>query len=163
MPTSAAGNDPRATRPAGSWPGARGFTLIELLVVLALIGIIGAGARLALRDSAAGALERDAQRLAAVLESARAQSRASGAPVWWRAQGQGFVLQGLPQSSAPQAWLSEHTRSQADAAVLLGPEPMIAPHTITLFNDQQPGLRWQVRTDGLRPFTATRDAPPPRP
>ena len=101
MPTSAAGNNPCAARRPWPLPGARGFTLIELLVVIALIAITSAGASLALRDSAASALERDAQRLAAVLESARAQSRASGAPVLWRAQNTGFVLLGLPQPSAP--------------------------------------------------------------
>ena len=163
MPTSAAGNKPCAARLPRPLSGARGFTLIELLVVIALIAILSAGASLALRDSAASALERDAQRLAAVLESARAQSRASGAPVLWRAQGHGFVLQGLPQPSAPQAWLSEHTRAQSNAAVVLGPEPLIAPQDITLLSTQQPGLAWHVRSDGLRPFTATRDTPAGKP
>ena len=163
MPTSAAGNDPCAARRPWPLPGARGFTLIELLVVIALIAITSAGASLALRDSAASALERDAQRLAAVLESARAQSRASGAPVLWRAQSNGFALLGLPQPSAPQTWLSEHTRVQAGAVVVLGPEPLIPPQNITLLSTQQPGLAWHVRTDGLRPFTATRDTPASRP
>ena len=163
MPTSAAGNESCAARLPRPLSGARGFTLIELLVVIALIAILSAGASLALRDSAASALERDAQRLAAVLESARAQSRASGAPVLWRAQGNGFMLQGLPQPSAPQAWLSEHTRAQSNAAVVLGPEPLIAPQDISLFSAQQPSLRWHVRTDGLRPFAATPDTPVGRP
>jgi len=159
MPTSAAGNKSCAPRPRWPAAGPRGFTLIELLVVIALIAIVSAGASLALRDSAAGALERDAQRLAAVLEAARAQSRASGAPVLWRAHNRGFVLLGLPQPSTPQAWLSEHTRVQADAVVVLGPEPLIPPQNITLRSAQQAGLAWHVRTDGLRPFTATRDTP----
>jgi type II secretion system protein H len=50
--------------------GNKGFTLIEMLVVLAIIAIGTAGVSLSLRDSAQSALERDAQRLAALLESA---------------------------------------------------------------------------------------------
>ena len=63
----------------------RGFTLLELLVVVAIIAIATAGVSFALRDSEATQLEREAQRLAALLESARAQSRSSGVPVRWYA------------------------------------------------------------------------------
>lgn len=156
MPTSAVGNKPFAAHPSWPGPGPLGFTLIELLVVIALIAIVSAAASLALRDNAASALERDAQRLAAVLESARAQSRANGAPVLWRTQDKGFVLQGLPRPSPPQAWLSEHTRAEPGPAVVLGPEPLIPPQHITLYSSQPGTPRWRVGTDGLRPFAVTR-------
>ena len=68
----------------------RAFTLIELLVVIAIIALATAGVGLALRDSGAAALQREGERLAALLEAARAQSRASGAAVRWRADAQGF-------------------------------------------------------------------------
>ena len=55
-----------------------GFTLLELLVVIAIIAVATAGVSLSLRDSSQTALEREAQRLAVLFESARAQSRASG-------------------------------------------------------------------------------------
>ena len=64
MPTLAAGN--------------KGFTLIEMLVVLAVIAIGTAGVSLSLRDATQSALERDAQRLAALLDTARAHRRARG-------------------------------------------------------------------------------------
>src|SRR4051812_46294434 len=60
-----------------------GFTLIELLVVVAIIAIATAGVSFAIRDSASTLLERDAQRLASLLESARAQSRSTGVAVLW--------------------------------------------------------------------------------
>jgi len=72
MPTLAAGNK--------TAQGARGFTLLELLVVIALIAIATAGASLALRDSADSALDRDAQRLAALLETARPRPVPANAP-----------------------------------------------------------------------------------
>jgi general secretion pathway protein H len=63
-----------------------GFTLIELLVVIALIAIGTAAVSFSLRDTAETVLERDAERLAALFESARARSRASGVPVKWHPQ-----------------------------------------------------------------------------
>ena len=162
MPTSAAGNKPaRAPRtrfPDHACRTSRGFTLIELLVVVTLIAVATAGVTLSLRDSAADALERDAQRLAAMLESARAQSRASGAPVAWQAQTGGFVVQGLFRPETAQTWLSDHTRVQPGAPVVLGPEPLIQPREIVLYSALPGSRRLRVVTDGLRPFEVRRDA-----
>ena len=149
------GSSPRGR---GSYTKSVGFTLIELMVVVALIAVATAGVSLSLRDSAADALERDAQRLAAVLESARAQSRASGAALRWQAQGNGFALRGLPRPAPAQAWLSEHTRVQNAAPVVLGPEPLIPPQRIELYSAQQPQQRLWVASDGLRPLAVQRSA-----
>ena len=62
MPTSAAGSS------AVPLSAAKGFTLLELLVVVAIIALATAGVSFALRDSQATQLEREAQRLAALLE-----------------------------------------------------------------------------------------------
>lgn len=62
MPTSAAGSR-----------RLRGFTLLELIVVIAIIAVATAGVSFAMRDSSAARLDREADRLAALLESARAQ------------------------------------------------------------------------------------------
>jgi len=51
------------------------------MVVVAIIALGTAVASLALRDNEGAVLARDAERLAALLESARAQSRAAGVPV----------------------------------------------------------------------------------
>jgi general secretion pathway protein H len=70
----------------------QGLTLLELLVVLAIIGFAMAGVSLSLRDSSQTQLEREAQRLVAVLEAARAQSRTSGIALIWQATPEGFVI-----------------------------------------------------------------------
>jgi general secretion pathway protein H len=145
------------TAPRG---GASGFTLLELLVVIAIIAIATAGASLALRDSAVTALEREAQRLAAVLEAGRSQSRTTGLPLIWQAAEQGFVIvNSLPaEPSATQAWLTAGITAQTannSPSVLLGPEPIIAAQAITLALGDQ---RIQLSTDGLRPFRIQNDA-----
>ena len=160
MPTSAAGNKPalalrtRASDRASRTPG--GFSLIELIVVVALIAVASAGVTLSMRDSAADALERDAQRLAAVLESARAQSRANGALVTWQTHTGGFLLQGLFRPQVAQSWLSDHTRVQPGAPVVLGPEPLIPAQSIGLTSTTSTSPAWWVVSDGLRPFQAQR-------
>ncbi|MFM8866207.1 MAG: Tfp pilus assembly protein FimT/FimU [Limnohabitans sp.] len=158
MPTSAAGNK-------FSGHTQRGFTLMELMVVVALIAMATAGVALSLRDGASTALERDAQRLAAVLEAARAQARASDTAVWWQPEpdARGHVLRGLPGPAQPQAWLSEHTRVRHPVRVQLGPEPLIGAQRIELFSKLAPQHSLWVVTDGLRPFavqpTAARQTP----
>jgi general secretion pathway protein H len=135
-------------------PRARGFTLIELLVVVAIVAIGTAGVALAMHDSAQTQLEREAQRLAALLESGRAQSRKSGVAVQWRATTQGFRFEGLAAGTLPEAWLEPSTRAPAGAVLDLGPEPIIAAQEVVLRTLQQTGAGWRIATDGLRPFTA---------
>ena len=133
----------------------RGFTLIELMVVIAIVALGTALASLALPDAGHRALTRDAERLAALLESARAQSRVSGVPVRWRANEGGFTFDGLPASAPPlpHHWLDARTVAVGNAPVWLGPDPVIGAQAIVLrrTGSTQPPLA--VRTDGLRPFT----------
>jgi general secretion pathway protein H len=145
MRTSAAGNNKRS----------RGFTLIELLVVVAIIAIATAGVSFALRDSQETLLERDAQRLAALLESARAQSRTTGVPVRWHPTADGFQFDGVPARTMPDRWLSAGTRVQGQPVLVLGPEPIIGRQEIVLASSSAPGRTLHVATDGLRPFRVT--------
>ena len=142
---------------------ARGFTLLELLVVIAIIAIGTVGVSLALRDPAAERLDRDAQRLAMLLEAGRAQSRASGVPVRWLAAADGFVFQGLPPGALPAQWLDPETAARSPTAaplvLVLGPEPIIGPQVVLLSSAGQPGRTLRVSTDGLRPFSVQPDAP----
>ena len=146
MRTSAAGTD--------------GFTLLEMLIVVAIIALATLGVGLALRDSTSVILERDAQRLAALLESARAQSRMSAVPVRWHSTPQGFAFDGLPEANLPTAWLNSEVLAASEGAVLLGPEPILAPQRIRLFMRSQPERSLQVSTDGIRPFAVQSGAAP---
>lgn len=144
-------------RPGGSRLGAcgrhKGFTLLELLVVIAIIAIASAGVALALRDSSQTLLERDAARLAALFESARAQSRATGVPVRWRPTPQGFAFDGLPAQALPERWLGNDTMARSSTPVLLGPEPVIGRQEVVLQSIAQPRQALRIATDGARPFT----------
>jgi general secretion pathway protein H len=133
---------------------ARGFTLMELLVVVALIAVATAGVSLSLRDSAESALERDAERLAALLETGRAQARAQGVPVVWLTSNAGidFEFAGLPPPGLPRTWLNNTTRAVSGMRVILGPEPLIEPQALALSSTNAPGKNLWVVTDGLRPF-----------
>lgn len=132
---------------------ARGFTLLELLVVISIIALATAGVGLAMRDSGQALLEREAARLAALLESARAQSRASGVPVRWRALPQGFRFEGLPDSAEvtqSRQWLDAGTAVRGPSVLVLGPEPLIGPQQVLITHSDR-ALR--IATDGVRPFT----------
>lgn len=134
-----------------------GFTLIELLVVITLIAIASSVISLALRDPAATRLEQEAARLAALLESARAEARASGLAARWEPRAEqadtpGFRFIGLPDSAErPSRWLGEGVSAEVVGAraVVLGPEPLIGRQRIVLRLDAQ---RLVLDTDGLGPF-----------
>lgn len=129
-----------------------GFTLLELLVVVAIIALGTAGVSLALRDASASTLEREAQRLAALLESARAQSRATGIPVRWHTTPQGFAFEGLRPDALPGHWLGTDTTVSGTDTLQLGPEPLLDPQSVVLRSASQPDRALRVATDGLRPF-----------
>jgi general secretion pathway protein H len=149
-----------------------GLTLLELLVVLAIIGLSMAGVSLSLRDSRQTQLEREAQRLIAVLEAARAQSRTSGIALIWQATPEGFVIRPAiapnPIAARTETWLTAGTQAMVSTVnvstnnvaptnlVVLGPEPILAPARITLSvaaaNNAKAAPALTLGTDGLRPF-----------
>jgi len=141
----------------------RGFTLIELLIVLAIVALASAVATLALRDPQASALEREADRLSALFEAARAEARASGLPLLWvPAQSRtpesgsegapGFRFVGLPAAAGlPQHWLTPGVEAEVIGAkaLVLGPEPIIGAQRVAL---RLADRRLTLVTDGMGPF-----------
>jgi len=162
MPTSAAGSEapcgqamtPRHRASAGHRQRQRGLTLIEILVVMAIVAL-GTGALVwSLRDNASQQLDEEAQRLSALLEAGRAQSRTTGVAWRWRSTDTGFVIETLPpglSTSKTHAWLYPQTRASA-TTLWLGPEPILPPQSLVL--TQGDGSRGSVRvaSDGLRAF-----------
>ncbi len=143
-------------------------------MVLAIVAFASAGVGFAMRDDTQTRLEREALRLSALFEAARARSQASGVAVVWRAGAHGFQFDGLqtaaPEADWPSQWLDPDTRvevaASADAPLgqaqtsatsptqrlLLGPEPILSPQRLTLYSAAQPQQRVQLATDGVRPF-----------
>ena len=135
-------------------PVHHGFTLLELIVVVAIMALATAGVSLALRDPDATALEREAERLGAVLEAGRSKSRATGLQVRWQATPQGYVLM-MPSGNTekavgnPTIWLNPNVVASSNVPVVLGPEPIIAAQSISLSLQSRSLV---IATDGLRPF-----------
>ncbi|MCS4293690.1 general secretion pathway protein H [Comamonas sp. BIGb0152] len=130
----------------------RGFSLMELLVVISLMALASAGVVFAMGDNSQDQLQREGQRLAAQLEAARAQSRASGQPVRWRADSQGFVIEGLQGGSRQGAWLHPPVAVRSSGDIILGPEALIGPQTVVLAYPGRSANSIAVATDGVRPF-----------
>lgn len=159
MPTSAPGSrNPRLRRELAIRLAA-GFTLLELLVVVGIIAIASAGVAFAVRDTGGAPLDREAQRLAALLESGRARSRLTGVPVRWVATEDGFRFLGLPGDALPQNWLDPDTRVVGAGVLVLGPEPVIGPQGVVLTSTGHPDRAVRIATDGLHPFAAGPQTP----
>jgi general secretion pathway protein H len=119
-----------------------------------------------LRDSTQTLLERDAERLSALLESARARSRSSGVPVRWypiteasnnaTSPPASFVFEGLPPQSLPTTWLSPTTQVATNSMLSLGPDPIIGPQSVML---RSQNFQLWVSTDGIQAFRVQRGAP----
>ena len=165
MPTSVPGNKGCLSLPV-SLPR-RGFTLIELLLVLAIVAVSAGLATLALRDSSSTQLEREAVRLAALLEMGRAESRVTGTAVRWMPESAdtsravraedgalpaGFRFLGLSrQAPLVRHWLDPRVVAQVPPPgwLLLGPEAILPRQSVVLRLDDQ---QIEVGTDGLGPF-----------
>ena len=156
MRMSAPGSKVRTPR-----PGLRrtaGFTLIEVIVVMAIVAIAASLIGLALRDGTQSRLDEEGARLSALLESARAEARASGLTVRWAladaqaSDGANFRFLGLPPSAElPTRWLNDGVSAEivGSRALVLGPEPVLPAQRVVLYLDDR---RLVLASDGLAPF-----------
>ena len=134
--------------------------MLELLVVVAIVAIGTATVALSLGSVQADVLEREGERLAALLEAGRARSRVAGVPIVWRVEEGGFVFDGLPPGSAelPQHWLHDGVRVLDEEPLTLGPDPITPAQGVTLLLGDEGGevRSLRVATDGLHPFEVQR-------
>jgi len=139
------------------------------MVVIALIAVAAGVVGLALRDPSSKRLQMEAERLSALLEAARAESRASGLTVYWVPAREGdeadfrFLRLSGKRSEAmpmPTRWLDPQVRAEVVDApdVQLGPEPLIGAQLIVLRLADQ---RLQLATDGLGPFAVVNEGSQP--
>ena len=139
-------------RPAVSRSRQRGFTLLELMVVIAIMALATMTITLSFGQNGQRQLEREALRLSALLEGARAQSRADGAAIDWRLNDQGFEFDRTDGTTTTSAWLTPEPQASSADPVLLGPEPLIGPQSIVIYRQEHPQTALRVSTDGLLPF-----------
>jgi len=128
------------------------------MVVVALIAIAVGLVSLSLRDPAAAQLDREAVRLAALLETARAESRASGVALRFELPsqpgGSGFRFVGaVGGEPLPSRWLADGVSAEiiGGRTLTLGPEPLIGPQRIVLRLGER---NLTLATDGIGPFAA---------
>jgi general secretion pathway protein H len=128
------------------------------MVVVAIVALAAGAAALALRDPDAVQLEREAERLALLLEEGRAEARAAGLAAAWLPvagtpeQAAGFRFVGLPPGLLSQRqWLQPGVDAQVQGAlaVTLGPEPLLPPQRVLLRLGDR---RLEVASDGLAAF-----------
>jgi general secretion pathway protein H len=125
------------------------------MVVMLIVAVATGMVSLTLRDRAQSQLETEGARLAALLESARSQSRIVGTEVRWSPRkGGGFEFLGLPAKAAqelPTHWLQGDTTATVVGApqLRLGPEPLLPAQRVVLHLDNH---EIAVGTDGLSPF-----------
>ncbi|CAM8670209.1 Prokaryotic N-terminal methylation site [Comamonadaceae bacterium] len=139
----------------------KGFSLLELLVVAAIVATATSGVAFALQDASRARLYGEAQRLAALLESGRFQSRATGVTLRWSPTPQGFLFYGFPLDtvSLPSTWANIETQAHSIAPILLGPDPVIGAQGIRLWMRDDPSVSLWVITDGVGPFIVGNKVP----
>ena len=126
---------------------------------MALVAVAVSLVTLSLRDPASAQLDREAVRLAALLETARAESRASGVPLRFELPmepGGDFAFRFVgvvSRDPLPTQWLGEGVSAEiiGGGALTLGPEPLIGPQRIVLRVGER---NLSLATDGIGPFVA---------
>lgn len=107
---------------------ARGFTLLEMLVVVAIAAVLAASVVALAWPNDSLTAEREARRLAALLELATAESRASGESIAWRPEPVGYSFSRRNRDGDWEAFPASEPlgpRTIPDGITLRGAEPVI--------------------------------------
>ena len=131
-----------------------GFTLIELMVVLLVLALSSSLVVMGTRDTAQQTLEREADRLINVLETARAQARSNSTALLWQSDARGYSISALTNPDIQQAfhtWYLPGTRSEPSSWVISA-EPVQSAMRLNLLIDGAPNLRMSIATDGAASF-----------
>jgi general secretion pathway protein H len=108
----------------------RGFTLLEVLVVVAIIAVCSSLLIIAMPGEGALA-DREARRLAALVEAATAEARASGQPIQWTAERTGYSFWRRSEEGEWQRFPSEspyRTRTLGGAIAIEGAALTLTPY-----------------------------------
>ena len=125
----------------------RGFTLLEVLVVVAIIAIISSLAVIAAVPSEASLADTEARRLAALLEAATAEARASGRPIAWTAERTGYSFWQRSEEGEWQRFPSEspyRARTLGSAIAVEGAAVTLMPYGL------QPPFEAVIRARGTQ-------------
>jgi general secretion pathway protein H len=95
-----------------------GFTLLEMMIVLLIIGIATTMASVsAFGNNNARALRQDANRLAHLFTTAQAEARASGQPIAWTYDSDGYHFNRLPRRLILPARMAMRAQPVRDTAI----------------------------------------------
>lgn len=96
----------------------KGFTLLEMMIVLVIIGIATTMASVsAFGNNSARALRQDAMRLAHLFTAAQVEARASGQPIAWAHNGEGYQFSRLPRRLILPARMAARAHQPVDTAI----------------------------------------------
>ena len=142
---------------------ARGFTLLEILVVVAIAAVLAASVIVLAWPGDSLVAEREARRLAALLELATAESRASGESIAWRPNPGGYSFSRRDREGDWQAFPASEPlgpRAMPNGIALRGAEPVIlypyglsSPMKVTIVSGER---RFAVQGGVLGRFSVAR-------
>lgn len=156
--------------PRRPYRAASGFTLLELLVVVVIAGITLGLVSLNAMPSERQSLQREAQRIALLMQSARDEAIVRNQPIAFEATQEGYrflvrdngewrpmdrdALLRQRSFDRPPVALSVTPAPADDAApmrIVFGREPVDRPFVLTLAHDD---TRVEIRADGIGHFVA---------